>query len=64
MMNANNLHVFVMSQAIMAEVEAMKALNASREDQGLAQAYGEESFREAAWRLENLAHSIDFTSPS
>jgi len=60
-MNANNLHVYVMTQSIMAKIEAMKALNASREDQGLAQAYGEEAFQDAAWQLEQLAHNIDYT---
>jgi hypothetical protein len=40
--------VFSQSVAALAEIEAMKALNAERQDKGLAQAYGEEAFAEVA----------------
>lgn len=44
--------------AVNAEVEAMKAENASREDRGLAQAYGEEAFMAACRNLSDIATAI------
>ena len=60
-MSPSNLHVYVMTQSIMATIEAMKALNYERDSQGLAQAYGDEAFQELSWDLEQLAQSIDHT---
>ena len=59
-MNANNLHIYVMTHSIMAEVEAAKAENAQRESEGKAQAYGSEHFNHLAYRLSSLTKDIDF----
>lgn len=54
-------HVALM-HACNARIEAMKALNASRQDRGAAQAYGEESFVYEADKLERLAACIEADS--
>jgi hypothetical protein len=42
----------------MARIEAMKALNAEREQRGHAQAYDEAAFADEAHRLELLAIDV------
>lgn len=48
----------VAAQALVAEIEAMKALNQSRLEQGLSQAYREEEFHSRAERLSNISKDI------
>jgi len=59
-MKAVNLHLWALIQAQIVQVEAMKAANVTRSDQGYAQAYDEKAFVDVQKEIERLAHIIDF----
>jgi len=55
-MQGHQLRAQIQAFAYLAEIEAMKAENAKREREGLAQAYCESNFFAIANQLTELAH--------
>ena len=53
-----HIRILIQSQALMLEVEGMKAENEHRKDQGLAQAYGEEHFQGVRMEMDDLANQL------
>ena len=54
-MNANQAKTFLFAQAEIARVAGMQALNEYRARRGESQAYDEEAFAAAAYRIEQYA---------
>lgn len=57
-MNAATAVIVIQAQAVVAEMEGMKAENSNRERKGLVQAYAEKDFNNLASQLSGLANQL------